>query len=102
MRSGYRLPPPPGCPKKIYQLMIDTWYVITYHIAPVIIYHHIRHPDVSSRPEPRDALRALIENVNEVMEIPTEDVPVGTQAAVLGAPLNTATHLYTQLQNSYK
>ena len=47
-------------------------------------------------------LRALIENVNEVMEIPTEDVPVGSQAAVLGAPLNTATHLYTQLQNSYK
>ena len=47
-------------------------------------------------------LRGLIGNVNEVMEIPTEDVPVGSQATVLGAPLNTANHLYTQLQNSYK
>ena len=30
---GYRLPPPPGCPKAIYQLMINCWLVI---ITPVI------------------------------------------------------------------
>ena len=54
------------------------------------------------RSAPRDVLRALIGNVDEVMEIPTEDVPVGSQAAVLGAPLNTATHLYTQLQTMYR
>ena len=25
--SGYRLPPPPGCPKPMYKLMIQCWYV---------------------------------------------------------------------------
>ena len=24
--SGYRLPPPPGCPRKIYDLMIKCWW----------------------------------------------------------------------------
>ena len=24
--SGYRLPPPPGCPLLVYQLMIQCWY----------------------------------------------------------------------------
>ena len=23
--SGYRLPPPPGCPKEIYKMMIQCW-----------------------------------------------------------------------------
>ena len=27
VESGYRLPPPPGCPRAVYQLMIDCWYV---------------------------------------------------------------------------
>ena len=27
--SGYRLPPPPGCPLLVYQLMIQCWYVLT-------------------------------------------------------------------------
>ena len=26
VQKGYRLPPPPGCPRQIYQLMIDCWY----------------------------------------------------------------------------
>ena len=56
---------------------------------------------MSGRPEPRDVLRALVGNVDEVMAIPGEDVPAGSQAAVLGAPLDTATHLYPQLQNTY-
>ena len=60
-----------------------------------------RHPDVSGRPEPRDVLRALVGSVDEVMAIPSEDVPAGSQAAVLGAPLDTAKHLYPQLQKRY-
>ena len=23
--TGYRLPPPPGCPRAVYQIMIDCW-----------------------------------------------------------------------------
>ena len=29
--SGYRLPPPPGCPLLVYQLMIQCWYVGWIH-----------------------------------------------------------------------
>jgi serine/threonine protein kinase len=25
--SGFRLPPPPGCPRDIYHIMIQCWYV---------------------------------------------------------------------------
>ena len=28
IESGYRLPPPPGCPRAIYKTMIKCWYVI--------------------------------------------------------------------------
>ena len=32
--SGYRLPPPPGCPKPMYKLMMKCWYVfiISYSV----------------------------------------------------------------------
>ena len=60
-----------------------------------------RHPDASCRPQPRDLLLALVRDVDELMEVPVEDVPAGSQAAVLGAPLNAASQLYTQLQNMY-
>ena len=36
LNVGYIQPPPPGCPRAIYQLMVDCWYerfclVITSH-----------------------------------------------------------------------
>ena len=31
IESGYRLPPPPGCPRTIYRTMIKCWYVIKMH-----------------------------------------------------------------------
>ena len=27
--AGYRLPPPPGCPRAIYEFMIECWWVTT-------------------------------------------------------------------------
>ena len=56
---------------------------------------------MSSRPQPRELLRALVGNENEVLAVPTEDVAGDSQAAVLGAPLHTASHLYSHLQNMY-
>ena len=26
INTGYNQPPPPGCPRAIYQLMVDCWY----------------------------------------------------------------------------
>lgn len=60
-----------------------------------------RHPNASSRPQPSDLLQALLKSVDELLEVPTEDVPADSQAAVLGAPLNEASQLYTHLQNTY-
>ena len=34
-------------------------------------------------------------DVDELMEVQVEDVPAGSQAAVLGAPLNAASQLYS-------
>jgi tRNA A-37 threonylcarbamoyl transferase component Bud32 len=85
LKSGYRLPPPPGCPKTIYHLMIECW-----------------HPKPSSRPQPRDVLKGLLGNVEQILAILPEDVPADSQAAVLGAPLDRASHLYQDLQNMYK
>ena len=56
---------------------------------------------MSGRPQPRDLLIALVRNVDEVMAVPAEDVPADSQAVVLGAPLHTASHLYSRLQNMY-
>ena len=75
-------------------------------LLPTPLYGYValctcRHPDASCRPQPRDLLLALVRDVAELMEVPVEDVPAGSQAAVLGAPLNAASQLYTQLQNMY-
>ena len=56
---------------------------------------------MSNRPQPRDVLKILLGNVDEVLAIPPEDVPADSQAAVLGAPLDKATRLYQDLQNTY-
>jgi len=28
--KGYRLPPPPSCPKRVYSLMMDCWYFYAF------------------------------------------------------------------------
>ena len=57
-----------------------------------------RHPDVPSRPKPKDILRALS---GRILGILPEEVPGGSQATVLGAPLHAAKHLYLTLQHAY-
>ena len=29
INTGYNQPPPPGCPRAIYQLMVDCWYNVS-------------------------------------------------------------------------
>ena len=33
--EGYRLPPPPGCPEAIYNLMIDCWYINANNVGVI-------------------------------------------------------------------
>ena len=39
INTGYNQPPPPGCPRAIYQLMVDCWYVchINRHIIMITV-----------------------------------------------------------------
>ena len=53
------------------------------------------------RPQPKDVLKGLLGNVDEVLAVPPEDVSADSQAVVLGAPLEKATHLYRNLQKMY-
>ena len=34
--TGYRLPPPPGCPRAMYRMMIKCWYVCSYVLTAVL------------------------------------------------------------------
>ncbi|XP_065899937.1 uncharacterized protein [Dysidea avara] len=85
--TGYRLPPPPGCPRAIYQLMIQCW-----------------HPEANHRPHSDSILRTLQKSDRTLLLRP----PVESDGSfddelvtVLGAPLDTSKSLYTDLQSSY-
>ena len=34
--SGYRLPPPPGCPRAMYRMMIKCWYECSYILTAAL------------------------------------------------------------------
>uniref|UniRef100_A0A1X7TRF4 Protein kinase domain-containing protein n=1 Tax=Amphimedon queenslandica TaxID=400682 RepID=A0A1X7TRF4_AMPQE len=78
--SGYRLPPPPGCPKPMYKLMMQCW-----------------NPDTHNRPSFSDISSSLSSPDKQLLMINRED-PV----TVLGGALETSHSLYTDLQYMYK
>ncbi|XP_019858240.1 PREDICTED: ephrin type-A receptor 4a-like isoform X1 [Amphimedon queenslandica] len=78
--SGYRLPPPPGCPKPMYKLMMKCW-----------------NPDTHDRPSFSDISSSLSSPDKQLLMINKED-PV----TVLGGALETSHSLYTDLQYMYK
>eukprot|EP00731_Ephydatia_muelleri_P018689 Em0011g729a len=82
--TGYRLPPPPGCPFMIYYIMIKCW-----------------NPDASSRPYFSDIHMSLSQNHSFVCHIPNEALITHPQAGVLGAPLETGKNMYLDIQNTY-
>ena len=82
--SGYRLPPPPGCPRPVYKLMMACW-----------------HPDSTLRPMFRDILAILIGHKGTVLSIPDNIVGANTPASVLGAPLDASVTLYSDIQFMY-
>ena len=59
-----------------------------------------RHPDKVQRPGFRKILLALLEKEEMVLSIPSDKV-TSSQAAVLGAPLESGFNLYPQLQSVY-
>eukprot|EP00731_Ephydatia_muelleri_P018697 Em0011g737a len=82
--TGYRLPPPPGCPLMIYYIMIECW-----------------NPDASLRPLFSDIYMSLFQNQNLVCQIPNEALLTHSQAGVLGAPLEAGKNMYLDIQKTY-
>uniref|UniRef100_A0A1X7VEX5 Protein kinase domain-containing protein n=1 Tax=Amphimedon queenslandica TaxID=400682 RepID=A0A1X7VEX5_AMPQE len=74
--SGFRLPPPPGCPRSIYEMMIQCW-----------------HPDTGSRPTFVQLVSRL--SLSDAKLLST----VSSDTTVIGGPLETGHQLYTELQN---
>ncbi|XP_065903482.1 uncharacterized protein [Dysidea avara] len=87
LRSGYRLPPPSGCPKLIYKLMIRCW-----------------HPHPKSRPASVLIVKYLNKPDEELLHISDEDIQQCGEAAVgLGNTLlHNCEELYHELQSAYK
>ncbi|KAL5475523.1 hypothetical protein EMCRGX_G025350 [Ephydatia muelleri] len=84
VNTGYRLPPPPGCPLLLYQIMIKCW-----------------NPDAHLRPTFKDIYTCLFLHEDVVLAIPTEALLTHSQSGYLGAPLEAGKDMYLDLQKSY-
>ncbi|XP_065899233.1 uncharacterized protein [Dysidea avara] len=84
--TGYRLPPPPGCPRTIYRVMIKCW-----------------NPEPKPRPEFGQITQLLAGNHSYVLGWSDEDKQYGGEDAIkLGGHLESANNLYYDLQMTYK
>lgn len=77
--DGKRLTSPPGCPKKIYKLMLFCW-----------------KQDLSARPRFRSIVNALLQD--RIFHIPPLELETHPQAGILGAPLSAGESLYKNLR----
>ncbi|XP_064396494.1 RAF proto-oncogene serine/threonine-protein kinase-like isoform X2 [Halichondria panicea] len=82
--KGVRLPPPPGCPRELYKLMIECW-----------------HSETSRRPSFHQLVEMLSQADFELLLWNKTDSGVGPQVTVVGTSLEAAKNLYTDLQNAY-
>ncbi|XP_062503154.1 tyrosine-protein kinase Yes-like isoform X2 [Corticium candelabrum] len=81
INSGYRLPPPPGCPRALYALMIDCW-----------------NPDYHQRPLFTDIVKRLAVNDDQLLvNKENEEIIIGQ----LGDDLEIAEKMYNDLQQTY-
>ena len=60
-----------------------------------------RNPTAMQRPGFRNILLALLEDEEQTLSIPPRDVGSNSLAVVLGAPLDGAFNMYTELQTKY-
>jgi serine/threonine protein kinase len=85
VERGYRLPPPPGCPRQVYHLMIQCW-----------------NPTASLRPSSSELLQDLTGAEEScLLQWREEDSRCHPQAHLLGAPLEAGESLYRELQLTY-
>lgn len=82
--EGIRLPPPPGCPRGIYKLMILCW-----------------HPEASQRPSFATVVDYLAKPDTTLLSWQNKDQGNPPEAYTLGKPLEAGSCLYHDLQETY-
>ncbi|XP_019855449.1 PREDICTED: ephrin type-A receptor 4-like isoform X3 [Amphimedon queenslandica] len=80
VKDGYRLPPPPGCPRSIYKHMIQCW-----------------HPIPRERPDFHRLMLSMLQ-----LESEENDELPSPEAGQLGGGLEAGEMLYPDLQNAYR
>ena len=103
IRKGHRLLPPPGCPRYIYGLMIKCWWVVhAYVFANSTLCNLLRHPEASERPSFITLVFRLSQPENQLLKWTDRDKSdTHPQSTMLGAPLETASNLHSDLQQQY-
>jgi hypothetical protein len=84
VEKGYRLSPPPGCPRAIYDLMMDCW-----------------NPTPAARPTFRQVLQTLLGEDRSLLEVLEEARASHSLAGVLGSPLEAGHRMYLARQHCY-
>jgi ephrin-B len=82
--TGYCQPPPPGCPRAMYQLMVDCW-----------------HPDAESRPLFTEITQFLNKREDILLKWSVVDCQDQTFHQHLGGDLAKGRKLYLDLQMAY-
>ena len=92
----------------MYRMMIKCWYAI-HHIFAIncalaifyIVFY--RHPDPRSRPQFGQVTKLLSGNSGYLLGWSDKDKQIGGEDAMkLGAPLESAYNLYSELQQKYQ
>jgi serine/threonine protein kinase len=85
VNSKHCQPPPPGCSRAIYQLMIECW-----------------NPEYTLRPSFERIIDYLSQSHEVLFNWNRGDFLHGKKAHLLGAPLDEAGDLYVELQRTYQ
>ena len=99
VESGYRLPSPPGCPRSVYQIMIDCWLVIYmchFNYSIVHVYVHCRHPVAADRPT-FESIRTQLSQAKSSSFSQSDDDTLFS----LGTTVYVENGCYPELQNKY-
>ena len=84
LACGVNLPPPAGCARAVYELMVSTW-----------------HPKPDQRPDMKDIVTRLSESEQSLLTRGELEHRVGKEMFVLGAEPDVADNLYRDLQDKY-
>ena len=110
LKERYCQPPPPGCPRAVYAIMVDCWsgrgvgkegchcslhFTTFLHPAP-------RHPEPPCRPAASTLCSSLNQPKADLLFWDQSTPAPSPSAHILGAPLEEGHKLYGELQSIYQ